>query len=54
MITSVLEGFPTLLANISGGNKGRYRAVITTRIEKIISIIGTFPFDLSSGKFFQL
>ena len=34
---SILVGLPTLGAKISGGSKGRYRAVMIVRIKKIIS-----------------
>ena len=37
IIISISVGFPTLEAKISGGNKGKYKAVVIVRIKKIIS-----------------
>jgi hypothetical protein len=33
----MLVGLPTLEARISGGSKGKYKAVMIVRIKKIIS-----------------
>ena len=43
---SIFSGFPTLGAKTSGGSKGKYKAEITTKIERIISIKGVLKFFL--------
>ena len=43
---STFSGLPTLGAKISGGSKGKYKAEITTKIEKIISIKAVVKFFL--------
>ena len=46
IIMSIFSGLPTLGAKTSGGSKGKYKAEITTKIERIISIKGVLKFFL--------